>query len=249
VSPDPREHRPALDHVAIGVQRCEDAAAFLEGTLSGRPVGEGPGAGFRFRQWEFARGGRIELIEPDGPPGGFLHRFLERRGPGIHHVTFKVPRIEEAADRLETLGYEIIGLDTAHPAWKEAFVHPKQAQGIVIQIAESHPELEPEGHAAPPVRPAPAGAAPPADVVGLRLAAESAERARHQWQRALLGTCEVAAGGLVFHWPGSPLAIHVLLGSGAAPGPLGIEVAPRRGLALPEGPHPLLGTALLPAAI
>jgi catechol 2,3-dioxygenase-like lactoylglutathione lyase family enzyme len=238
--------RPALDHVAIGVSRCADAAPFLEETLGGRPVGGGPGIGFRFRQWEFARGGRIEIIEPDGPPGGFLHRFLARRGPGVHHVTFKVPRLEEATGRLEALGYEIVGLSTEHPAWKEAFVHPRQAQGIVIQVAESHPELEAEEVAAPP---APAAAGPPADVVALRLAAASAEAARRQWERALLGRGEPAADGLVFRWPGSPLAIHALLGGSAEPGPLGIEVAPRPGLALPEGPHPLLGTAFLPAAI
>ena len=71
---------------------------WLVGELGGAPFAAGPGLGFRFWQLAFARGGLIEVLEPDGPPDGFLHRFLAARGPGIHHVTFKVPDLR-AADR------------------------------------------------------------------------------------------------------------------------------------------------------
>src|SRR3990172_4107073 len=82
-----------LDHVAFGVPEVDAVAPFLVGELGGRPYEGGPGLGFLWWQWSFAGGGRVEVIAPHGPPGGFVHRFLERHGPGVHHVTFKVPEL------------------------------------------------------------------------------------------------------------------------------------------------------------
>jgi methylmalonyl-CoA/ethylmalonyl-CoA epimerase len=236
-----------FDHVAIGVPHVAAVSPFLVGELGGHPCGSGPGVGFRWWQWEFARGGRLEILEPDGPPGGFMHRFLEKHGPGLHHVTFKVPVIEEATRRAESLGYEIVGFDDSWPSWKEAFLHPKQALGIVVQLAESHPELEPDDIGEWPFPEEPAERAEPAELLGLRLTASSAEDARRLWQETLLGSCTENAGELVFHWPASPLRIVASVEPAAPQGPRGIEVAAHPGLALPEGPHPVLGTAFLAA--
>jgi methylmalonyl-CoA/ethylmalonyl-CoA epimerase len=236
-----------FDHVAIAVPHAVAVPPFLVGTLGGRPHGAGPGAGFRFWQWEFSRGARLEILEPDGPPGGFLHRFLEQRGPGIHHATFKVPAIEEAVRRVESRGYRVVGFDDRAPHWKEAFLHPKQAQGIVVQLAEVHPELEPESTGEWPFPEEPPRPPPPVDLLGLRLAARSGEAARALWEETLLGSCSQAGAELVFRWPDSPLRVTVRVEPVLPPGPRGIEIAPRPGLALPEGPHPVLGTAFLPS--
>jgi methylmalonyl-CoA/ethylmalonyl-CoA epimerase len=237
-------HPAVLDHVAVAVEKVADVPAFLVGQLGGRPDSAGPGPGFRFWQWRFARGGRLEVLEPDGPADGFLHRFLAQRGPGVHHVTLKVPRIEEAIARAEAAGYRIVGASLGQPAWKEAFLHPKQAQGVVVQLAESHPELEPEEweQSRWPFPELPEGSPEPADLLGLRLVARSAERARRQWRDTLLGACTEADGELLFRWPDSPLRIAVRIDAAAGEeGPLGIEVAARPGLALPDGPHAVLG--------
>jgi methylmalonyl-CoA/ethylmalonyl-CoA epimerase len=236
-----------LDHVAVAVPRVADAAPLLAGTLGGRPAGSGPGLGFRWWQWEFARGARLEMLEPDGPPGGFLHRFLARGGTGIHHVTVKVPRLEDAVSRAESQGYDIVGLSTEWPAWKEAFLHPHQAQGIVVQLAEAHPDLEPDDAPSYPF-PEVASGADPAELLGVRLVATSGAQARRLWQDTLGATCSEEHGTLVFRWPESPLRIAVSLDAAAVEGPIALELAPRADLALPEGPHPALGTALLPVA-
>src|SRR3989442_12626720 len=68
---------------------------------------------------------------------GFLHRFLARRGPGVHHVTFLVPSLAAACARAEAEGYEIVGRDESDSGWMTAFLHPKQALGIVVQLAQS----------------------------------------------------------------------------------------------------------------
>jgi len=131
-----------FDHIAIGLQRIADAPATLVGALGGEPARGMRLPTFAWASWRFAGGGLIEILEPAGADG-FLHRFLAARGPGIHHVTFRVPSLAAACARARAQGYQIVGLDDTDPHWKEAFLHPKQAQGIVVQLAESSAEEEP----------------------------------------------------------------------------------------------------------
>jgi catechol 2,3-dioxygenase-like lactoylglutathione lyase family enzyme len=238
-----------LDHIAFGVPDVAPVAELLAGHLGGRERSSGPGGGgFVFWQWEFAGGGAIEIIVPDGPPDGFLHRFLAARGAGPHHVTFKVPDLHAAIDRARAHGYEPVGIDDRFAGWKEAFLHPKQAQGIVVQFAEAHPELEEELTPADFVRPPfPATRTAPhtVKVVGLLLSSRSQERALRQWQTLLGGALARERDRLVFRWPESPLRIAVRVQPDADEGPVALELAGARGVALPEGPHPALGLPLV----
>jgi methylmalonyl-CoA/ethylmalonyl-CoA epimerase len=221
-----------LDHVALGVPRIEDAAHFLVETLGGEEHGGGPGLGFRFFQWEFAGGGKIEILEPAGAPDGFLHRFLERRGPGIHHVTFKVPDLEAAAEQARGCGYEIVGWFDADPSWKECFLHPKQAQGIVVQLAEENPRASTGDPASWPrieLPPRPAEVPAPVTLLALRLAARDAVAARRQWQHALGGEPrEVGEGVIEFRYGSSPIRIVVETRADAEEGPIALELATER---------------------
>ena len=235
-----------LDHIAFGVPDVAPVAELLAGHLGGRERGSGPGNGFVFWQWEFAGGGAVEIIVPGGPPRGFLHRFIAARGAGPHHVTFKVPDLHAALDRARALGYEPVGVDDRFPAWKEAFLHPKQAQGIVVQLAEVHPDLEPDSESADFVRPPfPVTRVAPetVKVVGLLLSSRSEERALRQWQTLLGGARE--RDRLVFGWPESPLRIAVRVSPDAGEGPLALELSARHALAVPEGPHPALSLPLV----
>jgi methylmalonyl-CoA/ethylmalonyl-CoA epimerase len=236
-----------LDHIAFGVPDVAPVAELLAGHLGGRERSSGPGGGFVFWQWEFAGGGAIEIIVPDGPPGGFLHRFVAARGAGPHHVTFKVPDLHAALDRARALGYEPVGVDDRYAGWKEAFLHPKQAQGIVVQLAESHPELESEdgGDFVRPPFPRTRVAPETVKVVGLLLSSRSEERALRQWQTLLGGALARGRDRLVFGWPESPLRIAVRVQPDADEGPLALELSARSALALPEGPHPALSLPLV----
>jgi prolyl-tRNA editing enzyme YbaK/EbsC (Cys-tRNA(Pro) deacylase) len=155
-----------FDHIAIAARRMTDGPAVLVGALGGRPTGDGgPSGAYTWGHWGFTGGGRLEILEPLGDDG-FLHRFLAARGPGVHHVTFVVPVLQQACDRAVALGYRIVGFDDSDPGWAEAFLHPKEALGIVVQIVESR---APGGDRR--VWPAPAGPPappPPVTMVGLR---------------------------------------------------------------------------------
>ena len=234
--------RIRFDHIAIGMSRMVDATEMLVGTLGGVPAHGQPSGVFRWGSWTFEGGGAIEILEPMGDHG-FLHRFLDERGPGVHHVTFKVPSLDEVSARAERAGYDVVGRDDTDPEWKEAFLHPKQALGIVVQFAESaggddgpgpHWQQPPPG---PPDPPAPVA------IVGLCLRAHSRERARRQWETVLEGhPSEGPEGELIYRWPGSPMRLAVEIDPARDEGPVAIELASDRAIALPDGPHPALGT-------
>jgi methylmalonyl-CoA/ethylmalonyl-CoA epimerase len=136
-----------FDHVAIAVERMTDPWALFAGALGGRYLDRGISDGFGWTQLRFANGFVLEGLHPEEPTdvaahggGGFLRRFLDRSGPGPHHLTFKVPSLDATLERLRTAGYDVVGEDRSDPAWAEAFLHPTQAHGIVVQLAEVGPE-------------------------------------------------------------------------------------------------------------
>lgn len=126
-----------LDHLAIGTSVLADGWDLFGGVLGGRWAYGSDSDGFWWGQLDFAVGPKIELLTPNGEPGsGFLDRFLAARGAGPHHLNFAVTDIEDTLARLRASGIEPVGVNLADPAWKEAFLHPRSAHGIVIQVAE-----------------------------------------------------------------------------------------------------------------
>ena len=188
--------------------------------------------------------GRIEVLEPRGDDG-FLHRFLAARGPGIHHVTFKVDDLRRTCDRAEALGYGIVGYNDANRYWKEAFLHPKDALGTVVQLAQASGKGPTRGkwRTAPP---APADPPPPVRIVGLRTRARSTERAGRQWSELLGGSASREDGLLVYRWPASPLRIAVEVDATAEEGPTQIDVMSPRPIAPLDRPDTPLGTVFAP---
>jgi catechol 2,3-dioxygenase-like lactoylglutathione lyase family enzyme len=157
----------------------------------------------------------------------------------VHHVTFVVPALQEACDRAAAHGYRIVGFDDSDPGWAEAFLHPKEALGIVVQIVETRatgvarrPWSAPSGPPSPPA---------PVTVLGLRMRVRSVERAETQWRRILHGVREGADGAPVYRWPGSPMRIAVDVDANADEGPVAIEYASDHSVALPAAPHSVLG--------
>lgn len=126
-----------FDHVAYGVRRVEDALPLVMDLLAGRfhDGGDNRRGGFRWVQFLMPGRAKLELIQPLSEDC-FLHDFLSRRGEGLHHLTYKVRDVVEAARRAEELGFQTLGLWTEHPAWKEVFLHPSSAHGAVIQLAQ-----------------------------------------------------------------------------------------------------------------
>lgn len=132
-----------LDHVAVAVRDHRPALAALTGELGGLVISGGapPRAGYRSLQVRLGRGTdgmTVEVLEPaDVDHNDFLERFLAANGDGPHHVTFKTDDIESELARLRSLGIEPVGIDFRDPSWREMFIHPRDAHGTVIQIAQT----------------------------------------------------------------------------------------------------------------
>jgi methylmalonyl-CoA/ethylmalonyl-CoA epimerase len=129
--------KPVLDHVAIGTYKVADGWDLFGGVLGGAWVYGGDSPGFWWGQLGFAAGPKIELITPTpSPDSAFLERFLTARGPGPHHLNFIVPDISATLAGVRALGIEPVGVNLESENWKEGFLHPRDAYGIVIQVAQ-----------------------------------------------------------------------------------------------------------------
>jgi catechol 2,3-dioxygenase-like lactoylglutathione lyase family enzyme len=144
--------------VAVAVEQWADAWPTWVQTLGGRWSSGGLGVGFSPAQLSFANGARLEVLAPHQvETNDFLRRFLDRGGPGPHHLTFKVPDIHAALAAAEAAGFTPEQIDLSDPGWLEAFLHPRQAQGVVVQLAQAAQSWEspaPEGFPVPAAPPA-----------------------------------------------------------------------------------------------
>lgn len=89
----------------------------------------------------FAGGVRIELLEPlnqDTPVG----RFLMKRGPGLHHIAYKVDNIQKSLTQMKEAGVKLIDEKPRRGAHgtKIAFLHPTSTNGVLTELVEDHPE-------------------------------------------------------------------------------------------------------------
>jgi methylmalonyl-CoA/ethylmalonyl-CoA epimerase len=126
-----------LDHLAVGTPDLSPGWELFTGLLGGTWAYGGDSPGFWWGQLDYAAGPKIELLTPAAHPEvDFLERFLASRGAGPHHFNFMVTDIEATLDRIRAFGIEPVGVDLTHPEWKEAFLHPRAAHGIVIQVAQ-----------------------------------------------------------------------------------------------------------------
>ena len=126
-----------LDHLAIGTPALAGGWELFGGVLGGTWAYGDDSPGFWWGQLNFAAGPKIELLTPTGgPDAAFLERFLAARGAGPHHFNFLVTDIEDTLARIKAFGLEPVGVNLADPAWREAFLHPRDAHGIVIQVAQ-----------------------------------------------------------------------------------------------------------------
>jgi methylmalonyl-CoA epimerase len=81
----------------------------------------------------------VELIQPVDPDSG-VARFLERRGPGLHHVAFEVSDLPAALAELRGGGAELIDQEPRRGLGGHmiAFIHPRASGGVLTELVQSH---------------------------------------------------------------------------------------------------------------
>jgi methylmalonyl-CoA/ethylmalonyl-CoA epimerase len=127
---------PRIAHVGIAVASISDSLPFYRDILGlspGRP--------------ETADGATIvtlhvgdvdvELLEPQTSESP-VAKFLAKRGPGIHHICYRVPDLDAALERCRTAGYRLVDEAPRRGAGgrRIAFLHPKSTNGILLELTE-----------------------------------------------------------------------------------------------------------------
>ena len=132
-----------IDHIAIAVKDLDQAAKFYQNTLGLDLSGVEVVAEQKTKVGFFKIGeSNIELVQP-AELGSPLDKFLEARGPGIHHICLEVDDIEAEIKSLLDKGVVMIDQKPrlgAHHS-KVAFIHPKSSNGVLIELVEL-----PKGH-------------------------------------------------------------------------------------------------------
>lgn len=133
-----------LDHIGIAVRSIDQARTFFEGALGAtfRFVKTSRDGGFRFAVFNL-NDFTIELIEPIAPDG-FLAKYLEKRGEGVHHITMQSPDLKKKVAALEEKGIRVVDKNLDEPDYREAFISPKSGCGVLFQLAETYPPLDNE---------------------------------------------------------------------------------------------------------
>lgn len=130
--------KATLDHIGIAVGDLAQALAFYRDAL-GLEVGPPEEVPSQRVRAHFVPVGEatLELLEPTAPDSP-IAKFIEKRGPGVHHVTLRVDDLNEALGRLRARGVRLI--DEAPREGAEgaliAFVHPASTHGVLVELKQ-----------------------------------------------------------------------------------------------------------------
>ena len=200
-----------IDHIAVAIPRREPAVRRFLDDLGGGSVASGRRAGSTIDQIRFARGTKLELIgpDPDHADRGRMEGFLAKHGSAIHHVTLLVDDVADTVERLRAAGVEPSGVALGDPRYQEAFILPKDAGGVLVQL--SWKDVDDEGWARRYGHVPTAPRADCADFIGARITHPNIDAATAQWER-LGATITRGVDGFVASWGADDLCIHVVAG-------------------------------------
>ncbi|HHV05723.1 MAG TPA: methylmalonyl-CoA epimerase [Anaerolineaceae bacterium] len=126
-----------INHVAIAVKDIEAALDFWENKLGLKLdyIEEVPSEASRVAFIPIGDS-LIELVQPTRDDTG-MAAYLEKRGEGMHHLCVEVANIDETFNRLKEQGVRLINTEPqVLPGRKMAFIHPKAANGVLVELYE-----------------------------------------------------------------------------------------------------------------
>jgi len=127
---------PSVAHVGIAVASIAEALPFYRDVLGLAPGHPETADGATIVSLRFGPVD-VELLEPSDPASP-VAKFLAKRGPGIHHVCYRVPDLDAALQRCQAAGYRLIDEMPRRGAGgrRIAFLHPKSTNGILLELTE-----------------------------------------------------------------------------------------------------------------
>ncbi|MEA3326664.1 MAG: methylmalonyl-CoA epimerase [Chloroflexota bacterium] len=126
-----------INHIAILVKDIDNALEFWQDQLGLKfdHVEDVPSQASRVA-FLLVGEGEVELVQPTDPKSG-LAKFLEKRGEGMHHLCIEVDNIDGMLSELKAKKVRLINEEPLTlPGRKMAFIHPKAANGVLIELYE-----------------------------------------------------------------------------------------------------------------
>lgn len=127
---------PRIAHIGIAVASIPEAVAFYRDVLGLAPGHPETADGATIVSVSFGDV-HIELLEPKNPDSP-VAKFLAKRGPGIHHICYRVGDLDAALARCKAAGYRLIDETPRRGAGgrRIAFLHPKTTNGVLLELTE-----------------------------------------------------------------------------------------------------------------
>jgi LAO/AO transport system kinase len=136
VEPAATLRRITIDHLGIAVNGLEAALSFYQSL--GLEVAHRETVSTEKVNLALLRAGEssIELLEPASPDSP-LAKYLEKRGPGLHHVALRVPDLNAAVERLRASGARLVGEPSRGAGGHlYVFIHPASTGGVLLELIQ-----------------------------------------------------------------------------------------------------------------
>jgi len=126
-----------VDHIGILVSNLDEAIRLYKDCFGAEvdKIETISKQGVKAAILSLAQGAKLELLEP--LPGSNMANVLEKRGEGLHHITFEVDDIDKELSRLSGSGIELV--DKQSRLGLEgmvAFIHPKSVRGVLVELCQ-----------------------------------------------------------------------------------------------------------------
>ena len=126
-----------VSHIGLAVDNLEEARTFFKENFA-LPALEQENFGELLFSFIPMEGTNLELLQSTQADGQ-IAKFIQKRGQGIHHISFEVDDIQAELDRLKAKGLKLINEEPYLNAHKDlvAFIHPKSTYGILIELIQT----------------------------------------------------------------------------------------------------------------
>ena len=127
-----------IDHIGMAVESLEKGFAFYKALgWSEMEIEEVPTEKVKVGFIRFENNISVELLEPT-TADSVIAKFLSKKGPGIHHICYRVKNIEHVMSQLKTEGVRLLDEKPrigAHNC-RVCFIHPSSANGVLVELSE-----------------------------------------------------------------------------------------------------------------
>lgn len=127
----------SLDHIGIATPQLGEQNFFKLLGLKDEGTETVESEGVRVGFWNTDNQAMIELLEPL-QSDSVIQKFMDKKGPGIHHICFRVEGLDKLVLKLRDLGVRLINEEprTGAHGCRVVFVHPKSTGGVLVELSE-----------------------------------------------------------------------------------------------------------------